>query len=151
VHNGQGVESPPPVAQLILRARIAAGLSRQDLGEQIGVSRFTIYRWEDRGFLPHPRYVTALTIALKIQVAEFEAAYQSERATFLTTRGRTAPPEEGLGFRLRHVRFQLSLTQRELGLQLGVSQSSVSAWELGSRAPGKAQLSKINKFLEENQ
>ena len=49
--------------------------------------------------------------------------------------------------RLTHHRKQLGVSQTELGRRLGVDNSTICTWELGTRAPGVRQLAAIAAVL----
>lgn len=51
-----------------------------------------------------------------------------------------------LGERLRKARLDLGLTMVELADQLGVSESSIRAWERGYYRPGRDALQRIKRF-----
>lgn len=131
-HNGQ-------LAQLILHARTEAGLTRAQLAVRVGVTRNTIHRWEEYNCAPQPRYLTMLAEAFDLEPEELDA--------YVPRQGE----DDGIGARLRRVRFQLGLTQTALASKLEVSQSTVSSWEQGIRTPNRGSTAAINKFLEENQ
>lgn len=49
---------------------------------------------------------------------------------------------------LKQLRLANHLTQKQLGLKLGVSESCVSLWESGKRFPRLKHLKKIAKFFQ---
>ncbi|MBD5560581.1 MAG: helix-turn-helix transcriptional regulator [Clostridia bacterium] len=50
--------------------------------------------------------------------------------------------------RIRELRKQRRVPQRELGDYMGVGQSTVSAWERGLRSPEVEQLQRLSEFFE---
>ena len=49
---------------------------------------------------------------------------------------------------IRKQRHKLCITQKELAKMLGVSQSAVAKWEIGSSYPSTANLIKLVKLLD---
>lgn len=58
-----------------------------------------------------------------------------------------APPKSFAG-RLRQARITAGLTQEQLGFILGVTKSSVSAWENGRETPGFRLLPQLRETLD---
>lgn len=50
--------------------------------------------------------------------------------------------------RIRELRKQKHVAQKDLGTALGVGQSTVSAWERGRRSPEVDQLQKLSEYFE---
>lgn len=55
---------------------------------------------------------------------------------------------KNFGDRLREARVAAGLTQEQLGFALGVTKSSVSAWENGRETPGFKLLSELRRTLQ---
>lgn len=65
---------------LIQQRRIAAGMTRKRLGEQIGVHALTIYRWETDRIVPGRKQWLALHRALGIEIADILHLVSGEAA-----------------------------------------------------------------------
>ncbi len=110
----------------IRQRRQGLGLSVDKLAEGIGVDRSTVQKWERLGYHPHPRLHARLVTILRIP----------------------EPPEDApFGERMRARRLALGLTQKEAAAQIGVSQSTVSEWELGQSRPRREEPRRIRKAL----
>lgn len=55
-----------------------------------------------------------------------------------------------IGERIKSARKNAGLTQRELGEKLGVSEKTVSSWEINRTEPSMGTLEKIAKVLDIN-
>jgi transcriptional regulator with XRE-family HTH domain len=53
-----------------------------------------------------------------------------------------------LGKRLRELRLEHGLSQKELGEKLGFCNQSISFWETGQREPDLDSLVRISKYFE---
>ena len=51
------------------------------------------------------------------------------------------------GIKLKELRIERNLSQKELGIKLGVCNQTISFWELGSRDPDLDSLIKISNFF----
>jgi DNA-binding transcriptional regulator YiaG len=74
-----------------------------------------------------------------------QAEHRAEQDRPARTRVRPAPTAAGLaaGRAIREMRCAAGMTQRALGAALGVSQSTVSAWEQGEYGPGPDLLARV--------
>lgn len=54
---------------------------------------------------------------------------------------------ETIGTNIRELRIERNLTQRELGLQLGTTEDTISLWERGLRAPCAEMLYQLSAFF----
>lgn len=55
---------------------------------------------------------------------------------------------KGFGDRLREARIAAGMTQEQLGFALGVTKSSISAWENGRETPGFRLLPELRQVLK---
>ncbi|MBU1700199.1 MAG: transcriptional regulator [Candidatus Eisenbacteria bacterium] len=110
----------------IRQLRQGLGLSLEELAAKIGVDPSTIQKWERLGFRPRPRLFARLAKILSIP----------------------EPPEGApLGDRLRARRLALGLTQAEAEAQIGVSQDTLSRWELGRIQPQGEKIRQTRSVL----
>lgn len=65
-------------SQIILKARLAKGLSQVDLAKQLGVSLGSTHGWE-HGQLPHPRNLPKIARLLEIDIKELAQIYVDTR------------------------------------------------------------------------
>lgn len=53
-----------------------------------------------------------------------------------------------LGKRIKELRVEKRISQRQLGVELGFSNQAISTWEAGQREPDCDSLVKIAKFFD---
>ncbi|MEK4343261.1 helix-turn-helix domain-containing protein [Brevibacillus sp. FSL L8-0710] len=99
----------------IKEARIAAGLSRKELAEKLGVNETTITRYENEKRKPDPETLASLSEKLNVSVdyllgkdsAENSPEEQEEVLTELITFYQTLSEEEREDFK-KHISFVMS-------------------------------------------
>lgn len=97
----------------LARAREAAGLTRAQLAEKIGVGADVVGLWETRGVTPAAQHRPKVAEAVGLQVFDL---YK--------------PPEGTEG--ISGLRVRAGLSQRRLAQLVGVPQSTLSGWERGT-------------------
>jgi transcriptional regulator with XRE-family HTH domain len=114
----------PPDASPLMRARLAAGYNRVDMGRALHVAPATIYQWEQRnvrpsvGLLPDLARVLGLTAhALHEAIADYPPCRHD---------GAKLPT---LGGALR----RRGVSRRRVGELLGIAYSTAFEWETGRR------------------
>lgn len=117
-----------------LRAlRSRQGLSREELGQRVGVSAATIAHWEcGRRSLPAARLSTLGDV--------FDIRGNDLIATLLSEPKHIAPP-------LVQMRSAAGLTQHQVGRRVGVTNARVCAWERGRATPNWAQVRQLARIL----
>ncbi|MDE0170484.1 MAG: helix-turn-helix transcriptional regulator [bacterium] len=105
-------QRPPFNPDSLTAARLATGLSRAAVAEQLGVSRSRVHAWERGDNAPLPRHLTALAKVLGI-----------------------TPTSLVEGSSLRSRRYAAGLTQAEASTAVGVDRAEWSRWESGLRIP----------------
>lgn len=101
------------------QARVAAGLTQLELGTRLGVSKTTVYLWEQGGRVPRASRVRTIAAALGIDPEELMTI--SDRPGTLT---------------LADVRQRAGYSQAALAARLGVPPSTFSSMERGRHRPG---------------
>ncbi|MBU1949087.1 MAG: transcriptional regulator, partial [Candidatus Eisenbacteria bacterium] len=113
--------------ELIRQLRQGLGLSQEGLAEKIGVDPSTVRKWEKLGYHPRPQLYARLAKILRIP----------------------DPPEDSpIGERIRARRLKLGMTQAEASAQIGVSQDTLSRWELGGNHPQGEDIQKTSRILK---
>lgn len=111
---------PPPGqfdAATLRRTREAAGLSRPQLAERVGVNVTLIKSWETKGVCPTVSNLTRVAKALGLKVDDL---YK---------------PDAISAGSLRDLRVAAGMTQQQLAQQIGVRQALVSMWERSKARP----------------
>jgi transcriptional regulator with XRE-family HTH domain len=106
--------------------RLNLKLLQKQVAEQIGVNAATITNWERNTSTPVTRYIPAI-----IRFLGYDPL----------------PSPDSLPERLRWVRRQLGLTQREMAERIGVDPCTLRDWEAGLHQPIRGSLEVIGRFL----
>ena len=105
-------QQSPFAPESLTAARLASGLSRAAVAEQLGVHRQRVYDWETGVSTPHARQVPALADAVGVDASSLVD-----------------------GWSLRSRRYAAGLTQGAAAAAVGVSRPEWSRWENGLRIP----------------
>jgi transcriptional regulator with XRE-family HTH domain len=116
--------------------RLAAGLRRIDLANQVGVSEETVRLWEKGAVQPSPERLAKLIAVTALSADGWRAL-----------RGQDAPELPPLARRLRAEREARGMTQAEAVQVLGVPQATYAAWETGRTTPLADLFGTIAEFL----
>jgi len=101
-----------PLGQLVYRCRVAQRLSRAQAAERLGVSRFTLQRWELSGRVPEEHLDAALE--------------------FVGDEEPPPLPDGQLGDRLRAARVSAGWNRAQVAASVGVWPTTVRGWEHGA-------------------
>jgi len=127
---------PPPAAyprelntlgDHLRKRRLDLGLLQRLVAQRLGVTKETIYNWENNRTCPPNRFVPRIIHFLGY------APYDTE--------------PEALGKRIVLWRRTLGLTQRELARRLGVDPSTLGRWERGEGRPTSKYRDRLLAFL----
>lgn len=102
------------------------GISAEALGAALDVSASAILWWEKRAMVPAPRVPEVIRALHHLRAAGRPLHVPASRREATET--------------LRQLRHARELTQAQFASKLGVSQSTVSAWETGKAAPSRLAL-----------
>jgi transcriptional regulator with XRE-family HTH domain len=141
-----GRDSVPLAARLsavlpLKRLRRACGLTQQQLADEIGVSRRSVYTYESTGRVPRVETAQALALIFgldRLTVIRLSGSYMDggARRTDARLAVTAADPQSPLlGRNLRAAREAAGLTQRELAERLGVHRKTLQGYELGRFRP----------------
>ena len=108
------------------------GISIGDLADILGVGRSLVSNWENGKAVPHSGRLKRLS-----------EWFAEDIPNGLVKR------DESISGRLRKRRLEWGVTQLELAERLGVSESTVSAWEAGRTLPKYSRLKLINGWFAE--
>ena len=114
------------LSERIRQLRQGLGMSLEELAERIGADSSTVQKWERLGYHPRPPLYARLARTLAIP---------------------ELPLDTPLGERLRARRLALGLTQKETAAKIGVSQDTISRWEIGRTRPTREELMRIGTVL----
>jgi transcriptional regulator with XRE-family HTH domain len=98
---------------MLTRAREAAGLSRSQLAEVVGVKPDVVGLWEGRGVTPAAHHLPKVAAAVRLDVFDLYS------------------PPGGTGG-LSALRLRAGLSQRRLAQLIATPQTTLSGWERGS-------------------
>ncbi len=116
---------PPPLdASPLMKARLAAGCNRVELGRLLHVAPATIYQWEQRDVRPSIDLIPHLARALGLTVDALHEALADY------------PPCRHDGVKLPTlgvVLRRLGISRRQVGELLGIAPSTAFEWETGRR------------------
>jgi transcriptional regulator with XRE-family HTH domain len=121
------VPSAGGISDRIRLAREAAGLSQEDLGSRLGVSRAAISQWETKEARPGIWRLEEIGAALGVKLEWLLAGAD--------TASLAQPTEPSFASRLREHRMARGWTQETAADVLGVTQPTIHRWENGQ---GKA-------------
>lgn len=116
-------------------ARERAGMTQAEVGAEVGATRFSVSRWERD--VKHPYRERAREIEDLLGVAPPPVREQPNER-----------PATGWGRKLRQARRRAGLAQYEVGQKVGVTQSTVSAWETGDLEVSDAMRLRLAVCLE---
>lgn len=122
-------------AEMIRSGRRKRQWSQGDLAGELGVSQSLVSIWERGEAAPNPEQERKITALLRVR------DQQSEPPNALVQR------TSDIGQWLKTERMANGLIQTELAEKLGVSQPTVSLWELGKQTPDQNQLAALKKIL----
>lgn len=132
--------------------RVRAGLSARELSELVGVCRSTVYFWEKGNAWPQERNLLRVAQALGVSTEDLERPV-FDAVGPLTSREQ--PPHIHherltgvlLGARIRKLRDGAGLSQLALATLAGMSQGSLSRWELGKGGPKPVSVLRLAEAL----
>ena len=126
---------PTPFGNELRRRRTERGLTQRELAGRVGISAVSIVGYEDGSVHPKHHVVAALAKALGVPRRRFEELLPAER------------PTTAVGRKIRQLRKQRGLTQRQLSLRVGCSQPIIGSYELGRKRLDPERLAAFAKAL----
>jgi transcriptional regulator with XRE-family HTH domain len=139
-------------AGVIRRARLVAGLSQSEVASGVGVAPSTVSQWERGQTIPTvPLYGGLVALLgpwplLEALLPPGQARIGREVRAKLSDPSRKGP-SGGVGGSIRTARQAAGLTQTQLGVRVGVRQSSVGQWEGGRTLPTLPMLRRLVAVL----
>jgi site-specific DNA recombinase len=118
---------PHTIGDHVRRRRLSLKMLQREVGEQIGVHKGCIRKWEANQTTPEVRHLPAIIRFLGYN---------------------PLPESKDLGARLVRARSILGLTQEEAARRLGVDQGTLAKWERGEREPAGALVARVRDFLK---
>jgi len=130
-------------AAVIRAARQAAGLSQTDLASRVGVAASTVGQWERGQVIPTlPLYCELISVLGPWPLLEaLLPPHQTDPAVRAQLPHSGQPG--GMAASIRAARRAAGLTQAQLGVWVGVQQSTVSQWEHGRTIPTLPMLRRL--------
>lgn len=123
----------------IRQIRKAAGLSQTQFAKKLNVAVPTVSLWERDGKISKTSF-NNLCKTFGVNPEWLKTGEGSPTGTDIT------PPTQKVGDRLRILRKNLGLTQKEFATKIGKSEMSVVFWERGSNFPKRSQLLVCDTF-----
>jgi transcriptional regulator with XRE-family HTH domain len=121
---------PQTVGDHIRRRRLGMKLLQRDVAEQLGVDKTSVFNWEANTSNPEVRYMPAIIRFLGYN---------------------PLPAANTLAEQLVRQRTSLGLSQKESAGRIGVDSGTLAKWERGEREPAGALLSRVRRFLDNEQ
>jgi transcriptional regulator with XRE-family HTH domain len=118
------------VGDHLRRKRLTRKMLQKHVAEEIGVDKSSIHNWETAVTEPGFEYMPAIIRFLGYN---------------------PLPAGNGWGERLLRRRTTLGLSQEASAKRLGLDPSTLAKWERGEREPTGALLSRVKRFLEEEE
>lgn len=131
----------PPPAERRAR-RLALGLSGQQLAEKLGVTKSAVWSWESGSKTPSAAVVSAY--ARLLQQADVTKTAKPVVSSRADAQRDAWPP-----VKVKTLRTGLGLTQQQLSERIGVSKSSVTAWERGLCGPSAVPAKRLDALMAE--
>lgn len=129
------------LGEKIKQLRRRAGLSQEELGNAIGVSRQAVSKWEMDEQQPKAKTLRALSCYFDVEINYFLGEMASTDAM-------KRPAEQTLGDRLYAIRKKAGLSQTELAEELQVRRQLVSKWERNALKPKGDVLREICAYFQ---
>lgn len=128
------------IGEKITQLRKKAGLSQEELGNAIGVSRQAVSKWELNAIQPKAKMIQALSLFFHVSIHYFFDELPEPKEN----NGRP----KTLGEKIYELRRKAGVSQEQLGELLGVSRQSVSNWETDCLAPKKENLQALCTYFQ---
>ena len=126
------------ISDNLKRLRIERGLTQQQVGEKLGITKQAYSQWESGKHTPRFETIKKLADILGVttdQITEDYAQTYDDSETDSFTE------------RLKELRKEKGLNQIEIANYFGTSQPAYQAWESGRRTPAQKSLEKLAKFF----
>jgi transcriptional regulator with XRE-family HTH domain len=152
---GVSAQPAPPhpaggFAVVIRRARLVAGISQSEVASGVGVAPSTVSQWERGQTIPTVPLFGGLVGLLgpwPLLEALLPPGQADMRVRAKLSASSRQTSEGGLAGSIRAARQAAGLTQTQLGVRVGVRQSSVGQWEGGRTLPTLPMLHRLAAVL----
>ena len=129
----------PTFGERLVLLRKSHGLTPTEVASAIGVSKVTLWKWENNRTFPRPDKLQRIASTFNIP-ASLLARTKKELSESLR--------EKSFGGRLAALRKQRHLTLAYVGSQIGVSHVRIWEWESGRRYPDQEKLCQLAHVLQ---
>ena len=130
-----------PFGQLVRKARLARGISRQELAQRVGLLPVTLHCYETTHHCPStqraPQLVRRLAAALDLDPELLERRLAQPRQR----------PPTAFGRRLRELRIDCGLTQAQLETRSGATRGGIGRYERGDSYPTPGKIPALEAAL----
>lgn len=117
----------------LLLYRKRAKLSQAELSKLLGVSRQSIFKWENSHSYPMLEKIPLLCRTLNVNVSDLISNNEFNEASVYAQVSEIT--EEIIGSNIRRLRSERGLSQDQFGEMIGVTRQTVSRWETGVISP----------------
>ena len=128
--------------KMLREARLARGLTQGQLAQLIGINQTTIASYERTHSHPAPRHIPHLVSVLNLVLGMDRARLEES-----LSRPRSKVQRTAVGRRLRQLRIERKLSQKELAARAGCPPPAISSYELGKSVPNRDSAAKIAEAL----
>jgi transcriptional regulator with XRE-family HTH domain len=137
---------PETIGAFLRQERKARGLNRTALGRQAGVSRATIYNYENGAHAPSRQTLERLQPILGFDWREIELRGPDSPPQLVHPR--LSPAVKAACSRLRELRVQRRLSTVALSKLAGISRMTINSYEGGRRLPRARTLERLQPILQ---
>lgn len=127
------------------------GFTQQEVAEFFGISQPVYQKWESGNRKPSYENLSMLACIFDVTIDYLLGDYleiSKERYSKFKKEKKEEEKQQVFSVRLKELRLQHGLTQKELAEQIGIKQNSYSDWENGECKPNYEKLEKLADFFD---
>lgn len=126
-----------PIGEKIRALRITKGLSQSQFAKELMTTSATISRWEGGQDIPSQRMLARLEEWARVVLDSSVEQPSRKQSDFSSQFGRE----------LTKLRKAAKLSQKSLAVEIGVDDTTISAWETGKSQPRKERIEALCRYF----